>query len=929
MADDTSTRTPFRRLRVFLCHDLRDKQEKIHSDGRREKGIVLQLTEWLEAQDCTVWRSDKELFGGVAWEPKIFEQAIPTCDLFVICLTENFVEVTDGERHHEVIAARRVALNKHPDPDNTFIIPVRIHHVQYPGFKDKQYVNYYKGGNFEGLKLTLERKRQQLGDSKDNSDQSTSRQNKFSDSRGSTGIWNVPYRRNLHFTGRGEFLMQLDKYFTQEEQPLSTSTRRVGLTQPLAIKGLGGIGKTQIAVEYAHRSREQGHYTHTLWVNAASKETIITSFVAIAGLLLGFAANKETDHQKLIEAVKRWLEKCEHPWLLIFDNAFENDDDPSMIEPYLPRSSNGSILLTTRAQAVGSLATPIEVDIMGIIEGAALLLHRARGGLIDRASDDEINEASNIVVALDHFPLALDQAGAYLEETGCSFTDYLDLYQAQRQKVLARRGKQATNYPESVATTWSLSFQKVQQNSSAAAELLQLCSFLAPDRIPEDLIEDGATCWPSLLQQAAVDRFAFNQMIEELLKYSLVKRLAEDRALSIHRLVQAVQMDVMEREIQFQWAERVVRAVNDVFPDANDVTLWPRCLRYLAQVQACDTLIERYALRLSEAANLLNAAGNYLCFHALYVIAEPLFKRALSIREQQSGPEHPYTATTLNNLANLYYHQGKYEQAEPLFKRALSIREQQSGPEHPHTASVLNNLAALYLDQGKYEQAEELYQRALSIREQQYGPEHLHTAMSLNDLANLCHEQGRYEQAESLYQRALSIYEQQFGPEHPHTVSILQNLATLYADQGQYEQAEPLLKRALSIYEQWFGPAHPDIASNLQNLADLYHKQGQYKQAEPLYQRALSIREQQFGPTHPDIASSLQHLAVLYKAQNQYEQAELFYQRALDIYERILGPKHPRTQATHRSYTALLQAMGRNTEIGKPGEEPPELSPAK
>src|SRR5260370_565909 len=118
MADDTSTRTLFRQLGVFLCHDLRDKQETICGDGQREKGIVLQLTEWLEAQHCAVWRSDKELFGGVAWEPKIFEQAIPTCDLFVICLTENFVEKSDGELHHEVIAARRVALNKHSDPDN-------------------------------------------------------------------------------------------------------------------------------------------------------------------------------------------------------------------------------------------------------------------------------------------------------------------------------------------------------------------------------------------------------------------------------------------------------------------------------------------------------------------------------------------------------------------------------------------------------------------------------------------------------------------------------------------------------------------------------------------------------------------------------------------------------------------------------------------
>ncbi len=598
-------------------------------------------------------------------------------------------------------------------------------------------------------------------------------------------VWNVPHRRNPHFTGRDELLDQLDQRLRSVE---SDDPAKVALTQSQAIKGLGGIGKTQIAVEYAYRSRDLGRYAHTFWINAASEETLLTSFVEFAELLPDFPAKGETDQRKLVDAVKRWLEQCQERWLLIFDNA----DEVTLIRDYLPQCGNGSILLTTRAHAVGSLATSLEVETMGTIEGTHLLLSRAQR--LERASDEEINQAGNIVVALDHFPLALDQAGAYIEETQCSFTDYLAIYQNHRQALLKRRGTLATDYPNSVATTWSLSFQKIQQANPVAAELLQLCAFLAPDRIPEELLTEGAIHWPPLLQKATTDVFVFQEMIAELLKFSLVKRLTDDRLLSIHRLVQAVQVDTMEPGMQHQCAKRIVRAVNVVFPDdPQDIAVWSQCLRYLDQVQTCHTLIEQYTLPLIEAADLLNRTGLYLNDHASYTIAGPLYKRALAIREQQLGPLHPDTANSLNNLAALYISQGKYEQAEPLFVRALHIYEQQLGPDHPNTANSLNNLALLYESQGKYEQAEPLFVRAISIKEQQLGPNHPDTALSLNNLAELYRSQGKYEQAEPLYIRTISIKEQQLGPDHPNTANSLNNLALLYESQGKYEQAAALV----------------------------------------------------------------------------------------------------------------------------------------
>jgi tetratricopeptide (TPR) repeat protein len=746
-------------------------------------------------------------------------------------------------------------------------------------------------------------------------------------------IWNVPYLRNPHFTGRDELLDRLAQQLAPEAQEQVTSTRRVALTQPQALKGLGGIGKTQIAIEYAYRSRDLGQYTYIFWVNA-SEETLLTSFAALADLLPVFPVKGETDQWKLMKAIIQWLEQCQERWLLIFDNA----DDVALVSNYLPQQGSGNILLTTRAHAVGSLAVSINVEEMDRWEGTLFLLRRAQlfehTSIMD-SSDEEVeivNEARGIVDALESFPLALDQAAAYIEETNCNLADYLQIYQDHRKDLLSRRGFQITNYPDSVATTWSLSFQKVEQANPAAAELLRLCAFLAPDKIPEELIREGAVYWSSQLQQAVSDAFAFNQMLEELLKFSLVKHLAEDHMLSIHRLVQAVQVDMMEQEAQRQWAERVIRAVDKVFPDKpQDTATWSQCLRYLDQAQACYELIERYGFAFIEAASVLSRTGRYLYDHALYARAQPLYQRALTIYEQQLGSSHPHTASNLNNLAALYDAQGKYGEAELLYKRALAIREQALGTEHPDTAQSLNDLAWLYYNEGKYEQAELLYKRTLAIRERQLGTEHPYTAESLNDLAWLYDHQGRYEEAEALYyvvwedegcrgeaeplyQRALMIREGQLGAEHPDTAQSLDNLALLYDNQGRYGEAEPLRKSALAIRERQLGAEHPDTAQSLNDLAWLYDHQGRYEEAEPLYQRALMIREEQLGAEHPHTAESLNDLAVLYRHWGKYREAEPLHERALAIRERQLGAEHPRTAESLNNLAELYNDQGKYAE---------------
>jgi len=719
----------------------------------------------------------------------------------------------------------------------------------------------------------------------------------------SSSLWNVPYRRNPFFTGREDLLKLLHDKLTTESA--------AALTQSQALSGLGGIGKTQLAVEYAYRYRDA--YRAIFWVRAASRDTLIVDFVSLASLL-ALPEQGAQDQQLIVAAVKRWL-TFHKEWLLILDNA----DDLLLASDFLPVGGEGHILLTTRAQATGTIAPGVAVEKMESEEGILLLLRRAKV-LAPDASLETVDatvraKARAIVLKMDGLPLALDQAGAYIEETGCGLSEYLDLYQQRRMDLLKRPSSVSSEYPHTVASTWSLSFQQVERTNRAAGDLLRLCAFLDPDAIPEELITAGAPVLDPPLQSVAADVFELHEAMEALRKFSLVRRNPDLKVLTIHRLVQVVLKHGMDEQSRRQWAERTVRAVNAAFPKVSFVT-WDNCRHCLPHVLVCAELIEQYSLSFPEAGRLLNEAGWYLRERAMYTQAESLLRKALTLREQVLGPEHPDTATTLNYLAQLVEeNQGKYAQAEPLYLRSLTIREQALGPEHPDTADTLDNLAILYYFQGKYAQAEPLHLRTLAIKEKALGPEHSDTADTLNNLALLYHRgQGKYTQAEPLYQRALAIYVKVLGPEHPYNAAVLDNLAQLYQAQGKYAQAESCYQQALAIREQTLGAEHPHTATTLNNLGRLYQAQGKYAQSEPLYQRALAIDEHAMGPEHPRTIAILNNLALLYENQGKYSQAETLFQRALSIREKALGLEHPDTADTLDSLALLYKAQGQYTQ---------------
>ena len=692
-------------------------------------------------------------------------------------------------------------------------------------------------------------------------------------------IWNIPYRRNPFFIGRDEILSDLHAQLQ--------SGQATALSQsPHAISGLGGIGKTQIATEYAYRYHQE--YDAVFWAHAESKEVLSSSYDTIAELL--HLPERNQKQEMIIQAVKTWLQ-THGKWLLILDNV----DDLAMVQSFVPPTQGGHMLLTTRALAMGGFALNMNVDEFNDEQGALFLLRRATiigpNVSLEQVSIENRQLSTRITHKLGGLPLALDQAGAYLEETGMSLEQYMQVYQFHRTDLLKKRGGFVSDHPEAVATTWSLSFRGVKEKSLAAAELLQFCAYLAPDAIDEEIIIQGASFMGPVLSPVATDLFLLNQAIEVLRAYSLVRRDLKASTLSIHRLVQVVLHDEMAPETATQWKQRAVSAISTSLPKIEQWSTWEARLPHAL---ICVDWIKQEQMTFPAAVHLLKLTGLYLSTRARYAQAQSLLEQALVIDEQVGGPEQIAVAIDLNNLGSLYWEQGKYEEAESSLTRAMTIWKQQD-QEHPGAAECFNNLACVYQTMGRYKEAEPLFLHALNIDEQVFGPEHSEVAIDLSNLAEIYRALGRYEEAKSLLERALAIWKR-LNQEHPNGAVCLHNLAHLYLEQGRYTQQEPFLEhsllcleRALAIHEKHpLNLEHPDTAIYYHNQAAIYRNQGKNEEAEALFIHVIGIKERLFGPAHSSIAASLNELALLYLEQGKYTQAEPLLMRAVEIRQRHL-----------------------------------------
>ncbi len=470
-----------------------------------------------------------------------------------------------------------------------------------------------------------------------------------------------------------------------------------------ALSGLGGKGKTTLAREFAYRYRAD--YDLVWWVHAEEPASITMDYVSLAAAL---GLPKMDSPDQAVNAVKGWLGQ-NRKWLLIFDNA----QDPDALNRFLPQGGGGHVLITSRNPNWGSVAKVLPVDVFEPTEAVDFIFRRT--------NQDDQASAQALATETGRLPLALEQAGAYIKESGIKLSDYLARFRKNRAEIL-KRGK-PTNYLDTVATTWDLSFQAVKAKSPAGADLLVLCSFLAPDDIPRSMIAAGAEHFPEPLASAVAEELELDSVMTELRRYSLITGVGD--SFSMHQLVQVVVRSWLAKDEPKKWSAASLNLLNGAFQfDEDSQKSWEECAPLLLHALACAGYAEQLGIAPEIIAEILNNAGSYQRHFADFNEAKSCFERALSISEKAFGPEHISVAIRVNNLGSVLQDLGDLAGAKSCYERALAIDEKAFGPEHTSVATIANNLGSVLKDLGDLAGAKRCFKRSIRILQKILGKNH-------------------------------------------------------------------------------------------------------------------------------------------------------------------------------------------------------------
>ncbi|KAK8097365.1 kinesin light chain [Apiospora sp. TS-2023a] len=670
--------------------------------------------------------------------------------------------------------------------------------------------------------------------------------------------------RNENFVGREDILSQLLERLPPSAKP--------DACQRAVIEGLGGIGKTQVAIEAAYRVHQAHAGCSIFWVPAVDMTMFENAYREIGRALE--VKGIEDDRADVKALVKAALGRDEvGPWLLIIDNA----DDMALFTngqllSYLPFSRQGSILFTTRNhQAAVRLDTRDDIRLRELDEAEAReLLHQR---LQERQIGD-LEHTTKLLDYLTYLPLAIRQASAYMasnaDVTVLKYLNYCKSSDQQMTKMLSkafddqyrdRDRDGAIHNP--VATTWLVSFQQVLRDAPVAAGYLQSIAYFAEKDIPVSLLSAGE------------DEMERDESISTLRAYAFILDRGTPDRFDVHRL----------------------------YSEAEQMHRQTLALR--------ETVLGReHPDTLSSMNNLANVLKN----QGKYVEAEEMHRRTLALRETVLSREHPDTLASMNNLAESLRQQGKYVEAEEMHRETLALRETVLGREYPSTLGSMNNMALVLDRQGKYAEAEEMHRQTLAMMETVLGREHPSTLASMNNLAISLRQQGKYVEAEEMHRRTLALRETVLSREHPDTLASMNNLTESLRQQGKYVEAEEMHRRTLALTETALGREHPDTIGSMNNLAESLRQQGKYAEAEEMHRQTLALKETVLGREHPDTLASMNNLANVLGNQGKYEEAAQQQGQALEGYKNILGEEHPRTLGSMNNLALVLDRQGKYAE---------------
>lgn len=778
---------------------------------------------------------------------------------------------------HEITGIARSALQGHPL--NTFNVEERFLWARGRDTKREEDKAYSLLGIFgvhmsmrygEGEVSAMGRLRRKIHRPKTNDHQ--------------TALYTIPLGRNRSFVGRDHILRDL-----LEMIPPNAETQDC---QRVAIEGLGGIGKTQIALEAGFRLQGVDPSCSIFWVPAVSRATFENGYRDIGRALeLPGMNDDKVDVKVLVVAA---LERSSTNWLLIIDNLDDPDllsatDDNAALRDYLPFSTKGSILFTTRNHEIAvkldiKFEQTFTIDELSESE-AIKMLSKA----IKSRQMQDLESTKVLLELLAHLPLAIKQAAAYMARTGITTKKYLQSYRrsdTSRIKFLSRDFEDRGRYRDSanpIAQTWLVSFNYIKTHYPLAARCLSLICFLAEKDIPRDLFpeENG-------------DTIETDEAIGVLRSYSFITERDDGNSYDIHRLVRLATRNSMEKKEADEYLKIIAEEVELQYPYAEHETRHI-CMRYTPHVEAVLSS-EETELDPVLRAELLERVGRSYTQLGKDDLAMQMHQDALQLRQKVLGRAHQDTLTSMHSLATMHTALGKYDQAERMHLYVLRLREKSLGFKHPDTLSSLDDWGNVLHDLGRYKEAERAHVRALCLRQERFGDRHIDTLHSMNNWALVLGALGRHDEAERTHARELELCRDVRGPTHPETLNSMNNLALTIRNLGRYKEAEKLFRECLDLRQQELGPKHPHTLNSLNNLALVLGDLGNFREAEKLHREELKLCQKMLPPQHPDILISMSNLALILEKADKYDEAQKLHQQTEDLRKEIEGSTAPGQQ---------------------------------
>ncbi|KAH8723891.1 hypothetical protein GQ44DRAFT_773477 [Phaeosphaeriaceae sp. PMI808] len=758
----------------------------------------------------------------------------------------------------------------------------------------------------------------------------------------------IPFARDADFVERGT---TLDQVYQRCAAPGSRT----------ALVGLGGVGKSQLAIEHAYRTHEQSLETWVFWVHASNAARFEQSFRDIADYVK--IAGRQDPQANIFKLVHDWLCSSKHRWLLVLDNV---DDARFLLEvlnsgqsqtaelksaarplrEYLPHCERGSILITTRNKdaALKLVEQRDTITVKPMNNEQALALFEKKLG----AQEDSGNVAE-LAAALEYMPLAIVQAAAYILQRvpRCSVVRYLDEFRrSDREKTSLldykagqlRRDREAKN---SIIITWQISFEHLRQAKPSAADLLSLMSFFDRQGIPESLIHNGRETKRARTASVRQER-SIRQHLKHFLRRTRSKpkaqqdqmqcdsdegrfeddvivlrdlcfiSVAEDgAAFEMHSLIQLATRKWLAANGKLEWwKQQFISNLSAAFP-TGEYENWPTCQALFAHAKSAIEQQPEEKSSLATWATLLYRAAWYAERIGNIADAVTLAEKSLKAREKVLGLENENTLCSMAMVGLAYKLGGRWDAAEELEVQVMETRKKKLGADHPHTLTSMANLASTYRNQGRWDAAEELEVQVMETSKKKLGADHPDTLTSMANLASTYWNQGRWDAAEELFVQVMETSKKKLGADHPDTLTSMANLASTYRNQGRWDAAEELIVQVMETRKKKLGADHPDMLTSMANLASTYWKQGRWDAAEELFVQVMETRKKKLGADHPHTLTSMANLASTYRNQGRWDAAEELFVQVMETSKKKLGADHPDTLTSIANLASTYWNQGR------------------